>query len=184
MRKLLLVVPLALPLAGCPLDDVLKPTPTTSSSYAAGNTATGSTTATPMNIGTFLTRIEAARGTALTVAEKSQVTVAAQQTRNMVDGAQQKFLGAVGGTIGMDAATVGLLFPNAAQPVSAPIVEKALESKLGKQLSGYESTAVSAATTLRNNSLNTLKSGLANKVGGTVGLPGETVMALLPLLGF
>lgn len=179
MRKLLLVTPLALTLAGCPLDDVLKPTPTTSS-YAPTSTAP----AAPMNVSTFLTRIETARGTALTVAEKSQVTVAAQQTRSLVDGAQQRFLGAVGGTIGLDATTVGLLFPNAAQPVSAPIVQKALESRLGKQLSGYESTAVSAATALRNNSLSSLKSGLATKVGGTVGLPGETVLALLPLLGF
>lgn len=178
MRKLLLVIPLALPLAGCPLDDVIRPTPSTAIAPAPTGTA-----AAPMNIGTFLTRIETARGTALTVAEKSQVTVAAQQTRSLVDGAQQRFLGAVGGTIGLDAATVGLLFPNAAQPVSAPIVQKALESKLGKQLSGYESTAVTAATALRNNSLSSLKSGLATKVGGTVGLPGETVLALLPLLG-
>lgn len=183
MRKLLLIAPLALTLAGCPLNDVLNPTPTTATMAPASTmTATG-TTAQPMNIATFLTRVEAARGTALTVAEKSQVTVAAQQTRGLIDGAQQKFLGAVGGAVGLDAATVGLLFPNAAQPVSAPIVQKALESKLGKQLSGYESTAVNAATTLRNNSLTSLKSGLANRLGGTVGLPGETVLALLPLLG-
>lgn len=174
MRKLLLVAPLALTLAGCPLNDVLNPTP---------STATATATAAPMNIATFLGRIEAARGTALTVAEKSQVTVAAQQTRGLIDGAQQKFLGAVGGTVGLDATTIGLLFPNAAQPVSGPIVQKALESKLGKQLSGYESTAVNAATTLRNNSLSALKSGLAGKVGSAVGLPGETVLALLPLLG-
>jgi len=179
MRKLLLVTPLTLTLAGCPLNDVLNPTPTTNS-YAATPTAT----ATPMNIGTFLTRLEAARGTALTVAEKSQVTVVAQQTRGMIDGAQQRFLGAVGGTVGLDAATVGLLFPNTAQPVGQPIVQKALESKLGKQLSGMESTAVSAATALRNNSLSSLKSGLASRVGGAVGLPGETVEALMPLLGF
>lgn len=181
MRKLLLVAPLALTLAGCPLNDVVNPKPTTTTSSAAP-AGTG-TTAQPMNIATFLTRVESARGTALTVAEKSQVTVAAQQTRTMIDGAQQKFLGAIGGAVGLDAATVGVLFPNAAQPVSAPIVQKALESKLGKQLGGFESTAVNAATTLRNNSLASLKSGLANKVGGAVGLPGETVQALLPLLG-
>lgn len=179
MRHLLLIAPLTLALAGCPLNDVLNPTPTTTAPAATGAAAPSQ----PMNIATFLNRVEAARGTALTVAEKSQVTVAAQQTRGMIDGAQQKFLGAVGGAIGLDAATVGLLFPNAAQPVSAPVVQKALESKLGKQLSGYESTAVNAATTLRNNSLTSLKSGLATKVGGTVGLPGETVLALLPLLG-
>lgn len=181
MRKLLLVAPLALTLAGCPLNDVVNPKPTTSATAPASGTT--ATTTQPMNIATFLTRVESARGTALTVAEKSQVTVAAQQTRNMIDGAQQRFLGAVGGAVGLDAATVGLLFPNAAQPVSAPVVQKALESKLGKQLGGFESTAVNAATTLRNNSLTSLKSGLANKVGSTVGLPGETVLALLPLLG-
>lgn len=183
MRKLLLVAPLALTLAGCPLNDVINPKPTTSGTALAGSTTATGTAAQPMNIATFLTRVESARGTALTVAEKSQVTVAAQQTRNMIDGAQQRFLGAVGGAVGLDAATVGLLFPNAAQPVSAPVVQKALESKLGKQLGGFESTAVNAATTLRNNSLTSLKSGLANKVGSTVGLPGETVLALLPLLG-
>jgi hypothetical protein len=174
MHKLLLVVPLTLMLAGCPLNDVLQPPPTT---------ATGTTPAAPMNVATFLGRIEAARGTALTVAEKSQVTVAAQQTRSLIDGAQQKFLGAVGGMIGLDAAAIGALFPNAAQSVSAPVVQKALESRLGKRLSSYESTAVNAATTLRNNSLGSLKSGLANKVGNAVGLPGETIQALLPLLG-
>ncbi|HQX89567.1 MAG TPA: hypothetical protein PKY03_04130 [Moraxellaceae bacterium] len=178
MRKLLIVTPFALMLAGCPLNDVLAPAPSTG--YSSGAAAAP---AAPMNVGTFLNRVEAARGTALTVAEKSQVTVAAQQTRNLVDGAQQKFLGAVGGTIGLDAATVGLLFPNAAQPVSAPIVQKALESKLGKQLSGFESTAVNAAATLRNNSLNSLKGNLATKVGSTVGLPGDVVLGLLPLLG-
>lgn len=179
MRKLLLVVAVALPLAGCPLDDVLKPTPSTGTASAAGGTAVA-----PATIGTFLSRIEAARGTALTVAEKSQVTVAAQQTRSLLDNTQQKFLGAVGGTVGLDAATVGLLFPSATQPVSQPVVQKALESKLGKKLSGYESTAVGAATALRNNSLSSIKSGLASKVGSAVGLPGETIAAMLPLLGF
>jgi hypothetical protein len=171
MHKQFFIAPLALTLAGCPLNEVLNPAPSTTA------------TAAPMNIATFLGRIEAARGTALTVAERSQVTVAAQQTRGLIDGAQQKFLGTIGGFAGMDAATVGALFPNAAQPVSAPIVQKALESKLGKKLSGYESTAVNTATTLRNNSLSALKSGLAGKVGNAVGLPGDTVLALLPLLG-
>ena len=93
MRKLLIVTPFALMLAGCPLNDVLAPAPSTGYSSGAATAP-----AAPMNVGTFLNRVEAARGAALTVAEKSQVTVAAQQTRNLVDGAQQKFHGAVGGT--------------------------------------------------------------------------------------
>ncbi|MDP2228836.1 MAG: hypothetical protein Q8J78_15300 [Moraxellaceae bacterium] len=176
MRKILLVAPLALLLAGCPTDAIMGGGSATSAAPAAG-------AATPMNIAGFLGRIEAARGTALTVAEKGQVTAAAQGTRGMIDNAQQKFLGTVGQFAGMDAATVGLLFPQVAQPLSQADVLAKLEQKAGKKLGGVEAQAAKAAVTLRNNSLSSLKSGLAGKVGGIVGLDGPTVEALLPMLG-
>lgn len=176
MRMLLLIAPLTLLLSGCPLDAV------TGGGTASGTAAqpAGST----MNLPTFLARLEAARGTALTVAEKGQVSTAAQATRNLIDSTQQRFLNATGQAVGLDGATLGLLFPKAAQPVSQADFLGKLEAQAGRRLGGTETQAAKAALALRNNSLASLKSGLAGKVGGIVGLDGPTVEALLPLLGF
>jgi hypothetical protein len=174
MKKLLLLVPLSLALTGCAIDGFLAP-PTTG--------ATAATPAAGMNIPAFIGRIEAARGTALGVAEKAAVGGAVQQTRGLIDAGQQRFLGAVAQVSGLDTGTLGILFPPAAQPISQSEAVGKLEGRLGRQLGGTEAQAIKAATLLRNNSLSSLKSGLAGKVGGMVGLPGEFVESLFPLVG-
>ncbi len=174
--RLLLIAPLALFLSGCLLDTVTGGSAATSPSAAATSPA--------MNLPVFLARLEAARGTALTVAEKSQVSTAAQATRSLIDNTQQRFLNATGQAVGLDGATLGLLFPKAAQPLAQAEFLSKLEAQAGRRLGGTETQAAKAALALRNNSLSSLKSGLAGKVGGAVGLDGPTVEALLPLLGF
>lgn len=177
MKKILAVLPLTLALTACAVDGLLAP---------SGSTATSGTVATPsagLNLPAFIGRIEAARGSALGVAEKAAVGGAVQQTRGLLDAGQQRFLGAVSHVSGLDTGTLGILFPPAAQPVSQTEAVSKLEGRLGRQLGGTEAQAVKAAALLRNNSLSSLKSGLAGKVGGMVGLPGDFVESLFPLVG-
>lgn len=174
MKKLLCLLPLALILAGCPMDAFM------------GQPASGSAPAasTAMNLPTFLARLEAARGSALTVTEKATVGGMTQQTRGLLDSGQQRFLGVVSQTTGLDSTTLGLIFPQATQPVSQTEAASRLETRLGRQLGDTEAQAVKTAATLRNNSLTSLKSGLASRIGKTVGLDAAVVEGLLPLLGF
>jgi hypothetical protein len=157
MKKLLFILPLGLCLAGCPMDGYL-------GQPSAGTAAAPST---PMNLTTFLSRLESARGTALTTAEKTAVGGAVQQTRSLLDGGQQRFIGAVSQVSGLDPATLGIL-----------------ESKAGRKLGGIESQAAKAAASLRNNSLASLKTNLAGRVAKEVGMDAAFVEGLLPLLGF
>lgn len=174
MKRTALLLPLVLVLGGCALDGLMAPT------APAGATATP---APGMNLPLFLSRLEAARGSALGVAEKAAVGGAVQQTRSLIDAGQQRFLGVVANATGLDTGTLGLLFPPAAKPLSQAEAVGKLEGRLGRQLGGTEAQAVKAATALRTNSLSSLRSGLASKVGGMVGLPGEVVESLLPLVG-
>jgi hypothetical protein len=144
--------------------------------------ATGA--ASPMNVVTFISRLEAARGSALGIAEKAAVGGAVTQTRGLLDAGQQRFLGALSQVSGLDTGTLGVIFPPAAQPVSQTEAVGKLEGRLGRQLGDTEAQAVKAATVLRNNSLSSVRSGLASKVGGMVGLDGGMVEALFPVLGF
>lgn len=175
MKKMLALLPLALALSGCPLTQTTVP---------AGSANTGTTSVSPASIGTFLSKLESARGTALSTTEKASVSTAVGQTRSLIDGTQNKFLGTVSQFTGLDTATLGVLMPQATQSLSQNDVISKVESKLGRKLGGAESTAAKAATSLRNNSLDSLKSGLADKVGKLVGMDGDTVQALLPLAGF
>ncbi len=174
MKKLLVLLPLTAILAGCPLAQTTAP---------AASSGTGAAVS-PASIGTFLSKLESARGTALSTTEKASVSTAVGQTRSLIDNTQNKFLGTVSQFTGLDTATLGVLMPQATQSLSQNDVISKVESKLGRKLGGAESTAAKAATSLRNNSLDSLKSGLADKVGKLVGMDGDTVQALLPLAGF
>jgi hypothetical protein len=174
MKKMLFALPLCLGLAGCPMDSFM----------AAPSPAGAAAPAQPMNLVTFLTRLEGLRGTALTAAEKTAVGGAVQQTRGLLDGGQQRFLNAVSQVSGLDTATLGIIFPPATQPVSQTDVVAKLESKAGRKLGGVETQAAKAATSLRNSSLTSLKSNLASRVGQSVGMDAAVVEGLLPLLGF
>lgn len=174
MKTLLFSLSLALGLAGCATDGLLGPS---APAGAAAAPAPG------MNLPGFIARLEAARGTALGAAEKAAVGGAVKQTRGLLDAGQQRFIGAVSQVSGLDPVTLGLLFPPANQPVSQVEAVSKLEGRLGRRLGSSEAQAVKAAALLRNNSLSSLRSGLAGKVGSTVGLPGEVVEALLPMVG-
>lgn len=176
MKKLLCLLPLSLSLAGCPMDSMLAP-----SAPASGTAASG--TAAPMNLSTFLTRLDSARGTALTVAQKAAVGGAVQETRSLIDGGQQRFLNAVSQVSGLDSATLGAIFPQATQPVSQTDVVNRLESRIGRKLGGSEAQAAKAATILRNGSLESLKSSLATRVGKVAGVDAAFVETLFPLVG-
>lgn len=175
MKKLWVILPLGLSLAGCPLMGEVAP---------SGAAATSAGGVTPATVGTFLNKLESTRGTALSVVEKASVVAALGQTRTMIDGAQNKFLGSVSQFTGLDTATLGVLVPQTTQSLSQNDVLSKVESKLGHKLSSTETTAAKAAITLRNNSLSSLKDGLAKQVGKVVGVDGEVVQALLPLAGF
>lgn len=179
MKKFLVVLPLSLSLAGCPLMEMVAP----SSAAAPANASAASAAPTPITLGTFLNKLEGARGTALSVAEKASVVAAVGQTKNLIDGTQNKFMNSVSQFTGLDAATLGALIPQASQSLSQNDVLNKVESKLGRKLGGAEEIAAKAATTLRNNSLDSLKSGLASKVGKLIGVDGEVVQSLLPLAG-
>lgn len=174
MKKLLYVLPLGLCLSGCPMGDFIAP-PSATGSAAPSQ---------PMNVAGFLNRLESARGSALSVAEKAAVGGAVMQTRSLLDSGQQRFISSVSQVSGLDPATLGILFPPATQPVSQLEVVSKLESKVGHPLGSAEAQLAKAATALRNNSLASLKSNLVGKVANQVGMDAAFVESLMPLLGF
>ncbi|MDQ8036338.1 MAG: hypothetical protein REI12_02885 [Pedobacter sp.] len=157
-----------------------------STTTAAPATASTGTTAMGMlaQLPAFLTKLDAMRGTALTVAEKATVTEAVTQGNNTVNGIQNKFLGGIASATGLDAATIGAIIPSATKPVSNSDLTSKLESKLGKKLGFMQSSGVKAANSLRNNSLDSLKTSLANGVASKVGMDPALITSMLPMLGF
>lgn len=173
MKKALLLTLMTLPLAGCPADGFISPP-----AAAAPSPST-----TPMNLAGFLSRLEAARGSALSATERAMVGGAVQQTRGLIDAGQQRFLGVVAQASGMDVGTLGLLYPPATQPLSQADAVGKIEARLGRHLGGTEAKAIQAAAQLRNNSLASLKSSLAGKIGSQLGMPREVVESLFPIAG-
>lgn len=153
---------------------------------AAPAAATAGTSAMGMlaQLPAFLTKLDTLRGSALSVAEKATVTDAVTQGNNTLNGIQNKFLGGIASATGLDAATLGAIIPSATKPVSNSDLTSKLESKLGKKLGFMQSTGVKAANSLRNNSLDGLKTSLANGVAAKVGMDPATITSLLPMLGF
>lgn len=149
----------------------------------AGAAPAGATATSPANVLTFIQRLEAARGSALGVAEKAAIGGAVTQTRGLVDGAQQRFLGALSQASGLDTFTLGALYPPLGQQLSQAETLQKLEGRLGRKLAGPQAEAVKAATALRNNSLSSLKSSLAGRVGKAAGLDPAIVEGLMPLVG-
>lgn len=175
MTKTIYLLPLSLLLTGCPMDSYL--------GAPAPAQAAISPAATPANVVGFLARLEAARGSALSVAEKTAVTGAVQQSRSLLDSGQQRFVGTLSQLSGLDPFTLGMIFPPATQPVSQSSVVSKLEQKLGRPLGSAEEQAAKAATLLRNSSMSALRSNLAGRIGQRVGLDAALVESLLPLLG-
>ncbi|MGH8492950.1 MAG: hypothetical protein ACRERR_07575 [Moraxellaceae bacterium] len=160
----------------------------TSSTSTAAPAATASTGTSAMGmlaqLPAFLNKIDSLRGKALTVAEKATVTDAVTQGNGALNGIQNKFLGGVASATGLDAATLGAIIPSATQPVSNSDLTSKLESKLGKKLGFMQSTGVKAANSLRNSSLDSLKTSLASGVASKVGMDPAIISGLLPMLGF
>lgn len=172
MKKFLVIIALMLPLL---VQAASATTPAT-----APNTAMGMLAQLPI----FLTRLDTVRGKALTVAEKTAVTGVVTQGNTTVDGIQAKFLGGVSKATGLDTATLGLLFPSATKSVSNSDLTSKIEGKLGSKLGMLQKAGVTSANTLRNNSLDSLKTTLSNGVAQKVGMDPAMVTGLLPLLGF
>lgn len=171
----------ALVLAAAVASPAIAATTTTAPAPAsAGTSAMGMLAQLPA----FLTKIDTLRGKALSVAEKATVTDAVTQGNTTLNGIQSKFLGGIASATGLDAATLGAIVPSATQPVSNSDLTSKLESKLGKKLGFMQSTGVKAANSLRNNSLDGLKTSLANGVAAKVGMDPATISGMLPMLGF
>lgn len=167
MKKLLIVLALMLPVwvqAAAP----------------AASTAMGMLAQLPA----FLTQLDILRGKALSVTEKAAVTSVVTQGNTTAQTIQGKFLGGVSKATGLDTATLGLLFPSATKSVSNSDLTSQIESKLGKKLGTLQKVGATSANTLRNNSLDSLKTTLSNGVAQKAGMDPAVVVSLLPLLGF
>jgi len=151
-----------------------------------GTTASqgGSQVATPTQTQQFMTAVEAKRGSALTLAEKVQLQGLTGAARLGMDNAQGAFLDKVGAQVGLNGAVLAALFPEAGKPVSQSAAVQRVQSKLGKPLSSADAAAVKAATALRNNSVDSLKTSLAGSIGARLGMDSQVVLALMPMLGF
>lgn len=182
MRFITLVLATAL-LSGCLANPSGSNTAAPASSSAAPSTGT-SAMGMLAQLPSFLTKLDALRGSALSAAEKTAVTNVVTQSNTALNGVQNKFLGSVASATGLDAATLGVLIPSATQPVSNTALLSGLESKLGGKLSVLQSSGVKAANTLRNNSLDSLKTSLASGIGSKVGMDPAIITSMLPMLGF
>ncbi|MDI1301706.1 MAG: hypothetical protein PSX71_07360 [bacterium] len=185
MKKMFVILALALPLCAQAASTTAKTTATTATktttpSAPAGTSAIGMLAQLPA----FLTRIDTLRGKALTVAEKATVTDAVTQGNTTATGIQSKFLGGVSKATGLDATTLGAIVPGATQGISTPDLTSKIESKLGKKLGFMQSAGVKTANALRNNSLDGLKTTLSDGIAKKIGMDPATIAGLLPMLGF
>lgn len=178
MKNLLIALTLVMPLIACA---AIAPAPATTASAAPATTSAMGMLA---QLPAFLTQLDKARGTALTIAEKTAVTNVVTQGNNTANGVQAKFLSGVSKASGLDTAALGLLFPSATKPVDSSTLTSQVENKLGTKLNFMQKTGVTAANTLRNNSLDGLKTSLSNGVAQKLGMDPALVSSLLPLLGF
>jgi len=171
MRVLSFVV-LTLMLAGC-------------ATAPAGNGAASGTgnTATATQTQSFVAALEAKRGSALTLAERLQVQGLTGTAKVGLNNAQNNFLNKVGAQVGLDATLIAALFPEAGKPLSENAAVAKLESRLGKPLAAADKAAIKTATALRNNSVASLRQGLAASIGSRTGMSTDIVLALMPMLG-
>jgi len=148
-----------------------------------GSAPAASNTATPTQTQSFLASLEAKRGSALTLAERVQVQGLTGTAKVGLNNVQSNFLNKVGAQIGLNGAVLAALFPEAGKPLSEHAAVAKIESSLGKKLTAADQAAVKSATVLRNNSLASLKTGLAASIGSRTGMSTDVVLALMPLLG-
>lgn len=132
----------------------------------------------------FFSAIEARRGSALSMAERIQIQGLTGSAKVGMNTAQSGFLNRIAAQIGMDGALLAALFPEATKPISENAAVTRIENALGKPLAAADQAAVRSATTLRNNSIASVKTGLAANIGSRTGMSTEVVLALMPLLGF
>lgn len=177
MKKILIVIATLLPLMSC----------TAAGPASSGNAAPASATASASNmlaqLPAFLSKLDSARGTALSLSEKVVVTGVVTQGDNAVNGIQSQFLGTVSKYTGLDSMTLAALFPSATQPVSDSDLNNKLEGKLGSKLSSVQKAGLKTANTLRNNSLDNLKTSMSDGVAKKLGMDPVLVSSLMPLLG-
>ena len=149
-------------------------------SATAGTTAAGLAAQLPA----FLKKLDTLRGKALSATEKAGVTDVVTQGNSTLNGVQEKFVGGVSRATGLDAGTLGAILPGATQSVGNADLIGRIEGKLGKKLGFLQGNGVKAANALRNNSLDSLKTSLAEGIGKKTGMDPQTITGLLPMLGF
>lgn len=178
LRLALLATAIAASLTGCAYDMV-----GLNSSAQGGGTTAGQPASLP-TLPQFLGRLESARGKALTVTERAAVSGIAVETKGLLNGTQNRFFDVLGQASGINSDAIKLLVPDAAKPIGNSELVSKLESKLGRKLGTADAAMIKTANTLRSGSLESLKDGFADKVGNRTGVGKETVLALMPLLGF
>lgn len=170
MKQFLLVVASCLSLTAC--------------ATLGGGSTSANSGASASQTQSFIQAVEAKRGTALGVAEKVQLQGLVGATKSGLNSVQNSFLDSIGSRVGLTGQALAALFPSVGTPVSENAAVAKVERALGSRLSQADSAAVKAATALRNNTGESLKTSLSNRIGGLVGLDGAMIEALLPLLGF
>lgn len=176
MKKMFLALALTLPLYAQAVT-----TPAPAAAPAAANKGAMSMLS---QLPAFISKLDALRGKALTVAEKATVSSAVSQGDSTANGIQSQFLGSISKATGVDATALGAMIPSATQGVSTSDLTSKIESKLGKKLGFLQSAGVKSANALRNNSLDGLKTSLSDGIAKKIGMDPATISGLLPMLGF
>jgi hypothetical protein len=156
----------------------------TNSMGAGNNSTANNNAASTSQTQSFIQAVEAKRGSALGLAEKVQLQGLVGATKAGINGVQNNFLNSLGQRVGLNGPVLAALFPTAGAPISESAAVTKVEQALGSRLSQADASAVKAATALRNNTGDSLKTGLSKRIGGLVGLDGAMIEALLPMLGF
>jgi hypothetical protein len=167
---------LSLTLGGCAMDGM-------GNSVAPASSAPAQSGSSLQNLPVFLNKLDSARGSALSIADRAAVGGIAAETKSVLDNTQNAFIDRVGAATGLGGDALRLIVPSATTPVSDSKLVNGLQAKLGKKLPTADAKVITAANALRNSSLSALKDGFADKVGNVTGVGKDTVTALMPLLG-
>ena len=132
----------------------------------------------------FVKKLDTLRGKALSTTEKAGVTDVVTQGSSTLNDIQAKFISGVAKATGVDGGTLGAILPPATRAVAGTDLVNSIQDKLGKRLGFLQSNGVKAANALRNNSLDGLKSSLAEGISRKTGVDPQMITGLLPVLGF
>lgn len=153
---------------------------------AAATTSAESTSANNLaeKAPTFISQLEASTHNNLSATDVVAVTQILTQSGGLLTLIKDKFFSALGSITGLDPAVLGVLIPSVTQNIPTSELTSRLESKLGAPLNFIQTQGVSAANSIRNNSLDSVKEKVSESVAQKTGVSNDIVKTLLPSLGF